>query len=190
MPVAESVIQAIKSRRTVRTFTGQEVSDSVLATVLEAAVWAPNHRMTEPWRFYVLSKGGEARKAVADLTFEWTLQNTPNRNQAQVSADAVRKELLDAPALIYVYSLHGDSDEIAEENYSATSCAVQNLMLAAHAQGLGVGWSTGKPTRHPRLGHVLGAEHESKIVGCLYIGYPTELPESHRLNVSEVTSWL
>ncbi len=186
----ESVMQVIKTRRTVRDFTEQEIPDSVLSTVLDAAIWAPNHRMTEPWRFYVLKKGGEARQSIADLTHVWTLENTPNKNQAQSSADAVRNELLNSPALIYVYSLLGPSDEIAEENYSATSCAVQNLMLAAHAHGLGVGWSTGKPTRHPELGRVLGAESDSRIVGCLYIGYPTELPESRRLNVSDVTRWL
>ncbi len=190
MNVTESVLENIKTRRTVRDFTDREVSNSVLHTILDAALWAPNHRMTEPWRFYVLGKSGEARRQAADLTREWTLGNIPNQNQAAASADAVRKEMLDAPALIYVYSLPGGSAEIDEENYSAASCAVQNLMLAAHAHGLGVGWSTGKPTRHPGLAELLGAEPGSKIVGCLYIGYPATMPESERQTVGDVTRWL
>ncbi len=187
---ATSVLENIKTRRTVRDFTDRAVPDSVLHTILDAAVWAPNHRMTEPWRFYVLGKSGEARQRAADLTHDWTLHNIPNQNQAQSSADAVRAEMLAAPALIYVYSLSGGSAEIDEENYSATSCAVQNLMLAAHAHGLGVGWSTGKPTRHPGVTELLGAEPDSKIVGCLYIGYPAAVPQSKRQDASDVTRWL
>jgi len=187
-----AVSELIRTRRTVRSFNGEPVSDETIAELIEAAIWAPNHRMTEPWRFYVLAKSGEGRRQVAELAHEWTRNNTlnPNPERAKSSAEAARAELLDAPALIYVYSLLGDSDEIAEENYSATSCAIQNLMLAAHARGLGVGWSTGKPTRHERLAEALGADPNSRVVGCLYIGYPGIVPESRRKEISTVTSWL
>lgn len=187
-----SALELIKTRRTVRTFDDRAVEDATLEMLIEAATWAPNHRMTEPWRFYVLKKDGETRRKIADLTFEWVKENIPNQNQAEASAQSARKELLDSPALIYVYSLNGGSAEIAEENYSATSCAVQNLMLAAHAAGLGVGWSTGKPTRHPAIPGVLGVEGDgdSKIVGCLYIGYPAETPASNRKEIGNVATWL
>lgn len=185
-----STLELIKTRRTVRSFDEKAVDDSTLSDIIEAATWAPNHRMTEPWRFYVLKKDGETRAKIADLTFDWVKQNTPNQRQAEISAESARKELLEAPALVYVYSVGGGSSEIDEENYSATSCAVQNLMLAAHAAGLGVGWSTGKPTRHPRLSETLGADDGSKIVGCLYIGYPSETPISRRQSITNVAIWL
>lgn len=185
-----SILELIKTRRTVRNFTDREVSDSVLRNIIEAACWAPNHRMTEPWRFYVLKKNGESRQRAAQLTYEWTLNNIPNQNRALSSAEAVRREMLESPALMYVYSVSGGNAEIDEENYSATSCAVQNLMLAAHAEGLGVGWSTGKPTRHPGIAELLGAEPGSKMVGCLYIGYPADSPESTRRGTDEVTRWI
>ncbi len=186
----DATLDLIKSRRTVRTFDSRPVEDDVIEKLIEAATWAPNHRMTEPWRFYVLKKDGDARQKIADLTADWVVQNIPNRNQAEASAAAARKELLDAPALLYVYSISGGSAEIDEENYSATSCAVQNLMLAAHAAGLGVGWSTGKPTKHPAIPAALGADEGSKIVGCLYIGYPSGLPTSDRTDVTNVATWL
>lgn len=184
--------QLFQSRRTVRRFTDDPVDESVILDLIEAAIWAPNHRMTEPWRFYVLSKSGERRKQIARLTHDWVLANVqnPNPERARASAEAAQKELLDAPALIYVFSLPGDSDEVTEENYSATSCAVQNLMLAAHAKGLGVGWSTGKPCRSEKLAETLGADPASKIVGCLYIGYPATTPTGERSEVSHVTEWL
>jgi nitroreductase len=189
---SQAISDLIKSRRTVRAFTGQPVSDETLAELVDAAVWAPNHRMTEPWRFYILRKSGETRRKVAELAYEWTLANTlnPNPERAISSAEAVRKELLEAPAVVYVYSLLGDNAEIAEENYSATSCAIQNLMLAAHARGLGVGWSTGKPARHEKLAGTLGAGGASRLVACLFIGHPSAIPEGRRKEASAVTSWL
>ncbi len=185
-----SALELIRTRRTVRTFDDRAVDDATLGNIIEAATWAPNHRMTEPWRFYVLKKDGSTRKKVADLTFEWVKQNIPNQNQAEASAQAAHSELMNAPALVYVYSVSGGSPEIDEENYSATSCAVQNLMLAAHAGGLGVGWSTGKPTRHPELSKTLGADEKSKIVGCLYVGYPAEAPNGRRQDITSVVRWL
>lgn len=185
-----STLELIKSRRTVRTFDERPVEESVLRELIEAAVWAPNHRMTEPWRFYVIRKDGDARSRIAKLTFDWVKNNTPNKRQAETSAESASRELLDAPALIYVYSVSSGSKEVDEENYSATSCAVQNLMLAAHAAGLGVGWSTGKPTRHPDVGDVLGTEPGSKVVGCLYIGYPSDVPVSSRQGINRVANWL
>ena len=109
------MLELIKTRRTVRNFIDRAVPESVLENIIEAACWAPNHRMTEPWRFYVLLKDGETRQQAAQLTYEWTLENTPNRNQAQASADAVLAEMMASPALLYVYSLSGGNAEIDEE---------------------------------------------------------------------------
>lgn len=188
----EVVDQLIKTRRTVREFSAQPVDDATLHELIEAAVWAPNHRMTEPWRFFVLKKDGEGRGKVSDLVHAWTLDNTPNPNpdRKQASADSARDELLESPGLIYAYALTGDSDEIAEENYAAVACAVQNLLLAAHARGLGVGWSTGKPCKPAGLDEALGLTETARIVGCLYIGYPANEPSSRRSEGSDVTTWL
>ncbi|MDA1257081.1 MAG: nitroreductase [Chloroflexi bacterium] len=188
----EVLDRLIKSRRTVRDFSADPVSDATVSELIDAAVWAPNHRMTEPWRFFVLKKDGEGRKRVGDLIHAWTFENTPNPNpdRKQASADAARREVLDAPALVYAYSLSGDSDEIAEENYAAVACAVQNFMLAAHARGLGVGWSTGKVCKPPDLAATLGLTEPARISGCLYVGYPAAAPTSSRRDSSAVTTWL
>ncbi|MDA0232093.1 MAG: nitroreductase [Chloroflexi bacterium] len=188
----ELVSRVIKARRTVRAFTADKVADSDISEVIETAVWAPNHRMTEPWRFYVLRNGGAKRAEVAQLIYDWTVRNTPNPNRKESAAAEARDEFLDAPALIYAYSLPGPNAEITEENYSATSCAVQNLMLSAHAKGLGVGWSTGKACKPAELATLLGADESWKIVGCLFIGYqaPPVVPVVPvRAPAPSVTSW-
>ncbi|MBT3996554.1 MAG: nitroreductase [Chloroflexi bacterium] len=188
------VLNAIHARRTVREFTEDPVSDSALELMIEAATWAPNHRSTEPWRFIVLGKDGDMRSKVAQIVHDWTFENVknPNPERREASSKEAQQEIIDAPAFMYVYSLQGRNDEVTQENYAATACAVQNLMLAAQSLGIGVGWSTGKPCLAP-VGTAIGAEPDWDIVGALYIGYPSETQEQQseakRSSVNDVTIW-
>ena len=183
---AVSVYEAIHGRRMNNDFSDVVPSRAALRRMLDAAVWAPNHRLTNPWRFYVLEKGGEKRAEVAQLAYD----NLFGRSGNAEHADGSRQRVLDAPALIYVYSLPADSEELTQENYAATCCAVQNLLLAAVAEGLAGDWSTGNVTRHPRLAETLGAEPDSIMVGALFIGQPSRPSASMRAPADEVTAWL
>ena len=83
-------MDVIRTRRTVRDFKDEPVPREKIDQIVEAATWAPNHRHTEPWRFIVLEKDGEARKKVADAVYEWTRQYVKNPNperRAKSSAD-------------------------------------------------------------------------------------------------------
>ncbi|HIF72685.1 MAG TPA: hypothetical protein EYQ61_09050 [Dehalococcoidia bacterium] len=188
------VLDAIHSRRNTREFTIAPVSDSALELIIEAATWAPNHRNTEPWRFIVLSKDGAMRKKVAQIVHDWTFENVKNPNPERRIATSreTQQEILDAPAFMYAYSVQGRNDEVTHENYAATACAVQNLILAAHSLGIGVGWSTGKPCL-ANVGTAIGAEPDWDIVGAFYIGYPaeeqTQQSPAKRAPVNDVTIW-
>jgi nitroreductase len=189
---AAAVLQTIRTRRSVRKFTTAAVSRQTLSTLLEAATWAPNHRHTEPWRFFVLEKDGPARRRIADLVADWTFHNVknPTPERRQQSADAVREEVLDAPAFLYAFALPGRDEEVTRENYAATACAMHNMQLAAHAMGLAAGWSTGKVCLPEQLRAELGAGEDWQMVGALFIGYPDALPEAKRTPYSELTRWL
>ncbi len=188
------VLDAIRTRRNTRDFTNDPVSDSALELMIEAATWAPNHRNTQPWRFITLSKNGARRAKVAQIVHNWTFENVKNPNNERRISSSIeaQQEILDAPAFMYVYSVQGRNDEITQENYAATACAVQNLMLAAHSLGIGVGWSTGKPCL-ANVGTAIGAEPDWDIVGALYIGYSaatqTTQPEATRNPINKVTIW-
>jgi len=190
--MSDTLLQTIKKRRTVRNFEPRSVSLDTLQTLIEAATWAPNHRSTEPWRFFVLEKGAKKRTEIADMVYEWTYSNVknPNPKRRKTSAASARDEIMIAPAFIYVYSIPGRTDEITKENYAATCCAIQNLQLASFSLGLGVGWSTGKPCLLPGLKTTLGAKMSWQVVGALYIGYTSVQPKTHRIPVNKVTSWL
>ena len=181
-----SVYEAIHNRRMNNDFSDAVPDRDSLRRMLDAAVWAPNHRLTNPWRFYVLEKGGEKRAQVAQLAYD----NLFARSGNDEHADGSRQRVLDAPALIYVYSVPGDSEELTQENYAAACCAVQNLLLAAVAEGLAGDWSTGNTTRHPQLAEALGAESDWTMVGALFIGQPSRPSASVRAPADEVTAWL
>ena len=184
------VLEIIRTRRNVREFTDKPVTADDLKTIIEAATWAPNHRHTEPWRFIVLARDGEVRKQVAQIVCDWTFENIKNPNQkrrTETSQDA-KQEILDAPAFMYVFALEGQNEEITTENYAATACAVQNMLLAAHSLGIGVGWTTGRPCMAD-VRPTIGAEPDWQTVGAFYSGYPSENPEAERASVDKVTSW-
>ena len=186
------VVDAIRRRRNVREFVDRPVSRESLERMLEAARWAPNHRLTFPWRFFVLEKNGAGRVTVAGLTRDWTFENNPQLPEPKRSetARSAAQEVLDAPAFMYAYALPGANEEVTRENYAAVCIAVQNLQLAALADGLAVGWSTGKPTRHVALPKALGADPSWQMVGALYIGYPAAQPRPQRPEISEQTVWM
>ncbi len=187
-----SVYEAIFGRRMTKEFTGADVSREVLNRMFDAAIWAPNHRLTEPWRFFVLEKGSSAREKAADLAWQFTYDNVanPNPNQKQSSADASKSRVLNAPAMIYAYSVPGRDEETTQENYASVCCAVHNMALAAVAEGLVLDWSTGSVTKHPKLSEALGAEEEWAMVGALFIGQPANAPTSRRKPSQTIVSWL
>ena len=190
--VAGAVMEVIRTRRTVREFSPQPVPREMIDQIVEAATWAPNHRHTEPWRFIVLEKDGEARKKVADAVYEWTWNYVKNPNperRERSSADA-RDEVLLTPVLMLMYAIPGSNEEITEENFSATCCAAQNMQLMAHALGLAVGWSTGRLCKAKEVHEVLGVDPDWAVVGAFYIGFPTALPEAERQPLSDVCSYM
>ena len=189
---SRAIISALKDRRTCRTFTTQDVSRSVVEDLLDAARWAPNHRLTNPWRFFVVEKASPVRATVAAAVWSWTHDNVKNPNvQRRVdSADAARDEVLRAPALIYAFSVPGADEEVTTENYAATCCAIQNLQLAAYAHGLAVGWSTGKPAKSLEIPALLGAGADWRMVGALFCGYPATSTGQERRPLGEVVQWV
>src|SRR5947209_17560390 len=96
---SERPVQSIiANRRTIRRFEAEPIPRDVLERVLDAAVQAPNHRRTQPWRFFVLDRGGPARQAVADLAYEAALERAAVVDDAaRQRAEAKRQEVLTTP---------------------------------------------------------------------------------------------
>ena len=180
-----SVYQALYQRRMAWQFKDEAVPKAGVERMLEAAVWAPNHRLTEPWRFFVVDAASPLRQTLGDQAYEVSMERRGDTNRAE----ATRKSILDAPVLIYVYCVPGDNDEVTQENYAAVFCAAHNISLAGVAEGLAVTWETGGATRHPKLKETLGAEEDWTLATMLSVGVPAKSPASLRTPVTNFVHW-
>ena len=182
---ALSVYHAIYGRRSAWKFSDRPVDHMAIERMLDAAVWAPNHRLTEPWRFFVLEQESPERSRAAELAAEFQLE----RSGDQRRADAARQKVLEPPMVIYVYTVPGPDDETTRENYASVCIAAHNISLAGAAEGLAVTWETGGATRHPGLGRMLGADESWQMTAMLLVGHPGEHPVSRRSSASRFVRW-
>jgi len=183
------VLEAIRTRRSVKQFTHRPVARDEIERLLELAVLAPNHRMTQPWRFYVL--GPETRRAYGEVLGSRKAKRVddPEAARAVVEKVAATEEAL--PAAIAVAMTLDENPEIREEDYAATMMAVQNVCLAAHASGLGTHIKSGAVMDDPRTRAVVGVAEGERIVAFLQLGEPAELPDPKaRGPAVNVTTWL
>jgi nitroreductase len=181
-----TVYEALYRRRMSWDFQDRPVAKEVVERMLSTAVWAPNHRLTEPWRFFVVNKDSAIRNTLGDMAFEASMERNNNPDRAEKT----RQAQLDPPILIYVYTVPGANESATTENYASVCCAVQNISLAGVAEGLAVTWETGGITRHPRLNETLGADAEWSLVGLLSVGIPAGPLESRRTSAENFTAWV
>jgi nitroreductase len=184
-------LDAIQRRTSVRRFRPDPVPREIIERLLECAVRAPNHKLTEPWRFAVLM--GEARARFAEIRGQHRLKRwaDPTSPEAVAGQEKVRREALETPALIVVMTATSPDDNTREEDYAAAMMAIGNLMIAAEALGLGTYLRTGGIMREPALAELVGLPDGFRVVGVLSLGYPAEQePPRRRRAVGEVTKWL
>jgi nitroreductase len=184
-------IAAITARTSVRRFLPQPVSRELIQQLLDCAIRAPNHKLTEPWRFAVLT--GKARDRFADIRAYHRSKrfSDPSSPEAQAAADKVRRDARETPVYIVVM-VAVSSDEITrEDDYAATMMAIGNLMTAAQALGLGTYLRTGGVMRDVALLKLAEVPENFRVVGILSLGYPAEEEEPRRRRpAAEVTRWI
>lgn len=142
--------------------------------LIESAVHAPNHRITEPWSFHVFTgKGrGKLARARAETARLLAEEEGEAEEEAAGRVSRERKKTFRAPVIIAVTSEAGRDEVETLENYAACACAVQNMQLTAHALGLGAIWRTGPTAYHDHMRRFFGLGDGDYIVAYLYVGYP------------------
>jgi nitroreductase len=184
-------ITAISRRTSVGRFRPQVVPRDIIEQLLECAVRAPNHKLTEPWRFTVLT--GAARDRFAEIRAKHRLKRfaDPRSAEAQAGADKVRRESRDTPVYIVVMAAVSPDDITREEDYAATMMAVANLMIAAESLGLGTYLRSGGVMQDSELLELAGVPDAFRVVGILSLGYPVVQEEPRRRKpAAEVTRWV
>ena len=180
--------EAIRGRRSIKRFADRPVTRTELETILDAAVLAPNHRLTNPWRFYVL--GPEARSAYGAALGSRKAKKLTDPEAAQRMRDTVAAEHRALPGMIAVAVVDAADPEQREEDYAATMMAVQTLCLAATELGLGTAIKTGAIMSDPAARAAAGVADDQRIVAVVNVGVPAEVPPAKaRHPASQVTIW-
>jgi nitroreductase len=186
------VNHAIETRQSIGRVKQDPVPKALVEKVLQSAVHAPNHKITEPWRFHVFAgKGrGEFARARAELARLLAEAEGEEEEFAAGRISRERKKAFRAPVIIAVVSKGGRDEVETLENYAACAAAVQNMQLTAHSLGLATIWRTGPVAYHPYMRDFFGLEENDRIVAYLYLGYPdmSERPR-RREPASAKTIW-
>lgn len=159
----------IESRRSIypRQFDGTPISDEILMKILEGARWAPNHKITEPWRFKVITGEGLFRLSEYMADRYSALNQGPKFNERKFQK--TKEKPLQSGAVIAICMQRDMNKSIPEwEEIAAVSCAVQNMWLLAHSLGIGAYWSS--PSLFIEENTFLPLEPGERVLGMMYMG--------------------
>jgi nitroreductase len=143
--------EAIRTRRTHKAYGSEPLDRATLEDLLELGRWAPNHHLTNPWRFRVLGAGALARLKEA------------------AGPEAAAK-LDRAPTLVAVSVVQSGDPVADEEDLCAAACAAYIVLLAAHGRGLAGYWRTPAVLRTPEGRAALGIGDDEHAIGLLHLG--------------------
>jgi nitroreductase len=143
--------EAIRSRRTHKAYGAEPVDRATLDELLDLARWAPNHHLTNPWRFRVLGPGA--------------LQRLKDAADAEAAGKLDR-----APTLVAVSVLQNGDPVADEEDLCAAACASYIVLLAAHGRGLAGYWRTPAVLRTAEGRAALGIGDDERAIGLLHLG--------------------
>lgn len=172
--------EMIRSRRSINLFEPEKPGTADLLDAIELARWAPNHGLTEPWRFYLIGEETTAELVEFAVGFETAAKG-------EKAGIARRKRMESIPAFFVVTCRKSDNALLQQEDYAACCCAVQNLMLYLWQCGIGVKWTTGAMTREQRFYDIVGIDSAAEnLVGFFWYGRPKIVPTQKRRDVEEI----
>ncbi|WP_034256757.1 nitroreductase family protein [Adhaeribacter aquaticus] len=182
----------IQTRRTTKPhlMNGKQIPDEQVMDLLSLANWAPTHGLTQPWRFKVYA--GEKVKAFCFQHVELFRQNIPAEKFTQEKYDKIRHMGDFASHLVIAVMERGTLPNIPVlEEIAAASCAIQNLLLGATAQGIASYWGSGGMAYHSAMKVLLQLKEEDLVLGILYLGYSDYKMNSRRpLPIEAKVEWV
>jgi len=160
-------LEALNSRGTAKTYGDTAPSKEDLATVLHAAVRAPDHGRLRPWRFMLVE--GDQRRKFGELLAASALRRIPGLSAGDLARE--RDKALRAPLIIIVACRIVPGTKIpAIEQLLATGSAAQNILLALHTLGYAAAWKTGEAAYDTEVKRALGFAADDHLVGFIYTG--------------------
>ena len=168
------IAEVLRGRRSVNDFLPEQPPAAAVLRAIELARWAPNHKLTEPWRFHWI--GPQTAAAIVELNTRLVAAT-----KGADAAETKHKKWSAIPGWLVVTCAQSEDPLRSREEYAACCCAIQNLMLALWSEGIGTKWTTGDVTRHPEFATRLRFDAaERDVVGLVWYGYPATVPTARR----------
>ncbi|WP_411842559.1 nitroreductase [Salinicoccus sp. HZC-1] len=187
-----NVSEAIRERRSLGKLKDTPVDKEKIEQMLESAVWAPNHHLTEPWKFFVLSGAGRNPLSRALKEAARGRVEDPESEAGQKRIEKISSKPFAAPTVIVVTLSPSDSPKaIYIEDVCAVAAATQNMLLTAHTLGLGAIWRSGPIHNTPEVKALFDLREDEEILGLVFVGEPDMVKENvKRIPFNEKTTWI
>jgi nitroreductase len=175
-----SLFEAIHTQRAIRRFSSEPVADGLIDRMIEAAIRAPSGTNRQPWAFLVI-RGPETKRQIAgyyhrawDAAFGDRKPGDGISSQVYHSARHLAENMADVPVLIVVCTVYGEGERPAPSITQGSSIypAVQNLMLAARALGLGTALTSMHRRYEAEIKSLLGIPDHVDTAALIPVGYP------------------
>lgn len=160
-------LTALQTRVSVSRVCAPGPDQQTLQQIIQAGLRTADHGLLKPWRF--LTVQGESLNRLAGLFAQAALSDSPDTSEAELNN--IRSKALRAPLILIGIASPKDHPKVpvAEQHLSAGG-AMQNMLTAAHALGVGAIWRTGPMASHPVVHSGLGLEAHETIIGFIYMG--------------------
>ena len=176
-------------RRSIREFSDQQLSRGCLQQLIEAATWAPSAGNRQDWMFSVVESSDAKQALVATVRGKWEGILAANQDlgfaqelaeYASTFADFARAPVVIAVSAAAPNAMHrhllGEAARATVGSFASAAMAAQNLMLAAHALGLGACCMTGALAAAAELSQLLGLGRRREVVCLIALGHPVSQP--------------
>jgi nitroreductase len=172
--------ESLRARRTIELFLQTPVPAALVREAIATATWAPNHHLTEPWRFYLLGK--ESIASCVDL-----VRDIVTAKKDAKAGEFKAQSWSEKPGWLVVCCRNSDDALQQQEDYAACCAAIQNLLLYLWKAGVGSKWTTGDITRDTRFFKIVGIDADKEtVVGLIWYGYPKLTPTQARKSIAAV----
>lgn len=172
------LFEGIKTRRSIRKYTDKVPGRDIVLRILDAANWAPSGMGEQPWEFAVV--GGEPLNKLRDIcrdVINLRLPSVDERSEQQKAFAHWYSTLGGAPLAIVAFCKREEDPGRRRMALESVSAAFQNLLLAAHGEGLGTCWMTGPLAKGDSIQTLLALPTDKEVVAITPLGYPNEQPK-------------
>ena len=181
----------IRDRRSIypEQFSKRKIHREQIELMLNNAIWAPSHGLTQPWRFVVLQDN--ALVQLSEVLGNAYLSETPKelQNDKKLIKLINRPKLANA-VIALIVDREKDTKISEADDFAAVACAVQNMHLTATAQGIGGFWSSTNMVKTQQFREFISLTEQQVCIGLFYLGYPEiEWPKGQRKPIEYVTTW-